>query len=167
MDILLLRHGHAGSKSTWRGDDSLRPLSPWGEQAASALVDLLSEFEPTRIVSSPLLRCRQTVEPLAAHLGIKIETTDKLLPDADKQAISLIRRLTKTKKNNVICVCTHGEVIEKIQKALGAKEAVSFGEEMARDKASFWILHSPHGRITSAEYVPPPPLVPFRSALSS
>jgi phosphohistidine phosphatase SixA len=166
MDILLLRHGHAGSKSTWHGNDSLRPLSAGGEAAASALVDVLSEFEPERIVSSPLLRCRQTVEPVAVHMGINIETNDKLLPDSDKQAISLIRRLAKTTKSNVIVVCTHGEVIEKIQKALGAKEAISFGDDMARDKASIWVLRTTDGRITSAEYVPPPPVVLLRSELS-
>ena len=63
--ILLVRHGKAGSRSQWDGDDDERPLSSSGREQAEHLGAFLPLFGPERIVSAPPLRCRDTIAPLA------------------------------------------------------------------------------------------------------
>ena len=91
MRILLVRHGHAGSKHSWVGEDGLRPLSQRGRAEAEALVELLEPHAPGRIVSSPLIRCLQTVRPLAEALGLTVEQSDALRPGAGTAATTLAR----------------------------------------------------------------------------
>ncbi|MGZ4337099.1 MAG: SixA phosphatase family protein, partial [Gaiellaceae bacterium] len=59
-------------------DDGLRPLDERGRRQANELVDLLEQYEVTRLFSSPALRCVQTVEPFAQARGFDIEVRDEL-----------------------------------------------------------------------------------------
>lgn len=71
--LILLRHAHAKSRSNWDGDDLDRPLSKRGLREAAAVPDVVGAFGPTRILTSPAVRCRQTAEPLAEVLRIDVE----------------------------------------------------------------------------------------------
>jgi len=75
--IYLLRHGHstANAKSILAGRDFKVSLSPSGKKQAIAIESELRQKSFSRIYSSPLPRCIQTVEPLAAVLGKEIEIT--------------------------------------------------------------------------------------------
>lgn len=75
---LLVRHARAGSRNRWCGDDLLRPLDEGGLRRASELVELLAGYEITLIVSSPAMRCVQTVEPLALARGLVVEHWNEL-----------------------------------------------------------------------------------------
>jgi 8-oxo-(d)GTP phosphatase len=161
-DVLVVRHGHAGSKERWRGDDRSRPLSAHGRAEAAALVGMLEPLRPARIVSSPLLRCLQTVEPVAERLGLAIETTERLEPDAGAAAAALVLELARQRGPTV--VCTHGETIAVIQRELESQGALTFGPDPARDKGSVWVLHARRGRITAADYLAPAaPVQPGRA----
>ena len=72
MSLLLVRHAVAVSKHDWPSDDRLRPLNDKGFAQARALVDVLAGHRIEVIVSSPAVRCVQTVEPLAAALGLEV-----------------------------------------------------------------------------------------------
>jgi phosphohistidine phosphatase SixA len=76
--ILLVRHASAGDRYEWEGDDRLRALDERGRRQANQLVELLDQYEVTRLLSSPFLRCIQTVEPLAQARGFDIEIRDEL-----------------------------------------------------------------------------------------
>ncbi|MFI2281013.1 histidine phosphatase family protein [Nocardia beijingensis] len=54
--------------------DYERSLTAAGEQQAERLVTELAAVHPTAIFSSPFLRAVQTVQPLARHTGLPIET---------------------------------------------------------------------------------------------
>ncbi len=73
--IHMIRHGRPAS--TWGDADQDPGLDPTGaEQAravAQALLALPEAERPTRVVSSPLRRCRETAQPLADALGVAIE----------------------------------------------------------------------------------------------
>ena len=155
MDVLLVRHAHAGAKERWSGDDRLRPLSAAGRREALALVDLLSPYQPAQVISSPLLRCVQTVEPLASHLGVAVRTSDALMPRADRDAARLVRSLGAG--SVPVVVCTHGETIEALQRRLGRPGDVAFGPGGAHEKGSVWVLRWRHARLTRATYLPPGP----------
>ena len=66
----LVRHAHAGDKRAWLGPDAVRPLSTPGRREAHGLLTRLRDHPITRILSSPAVRCLQTVEPLARRRGL-------------------------------------------------------------------------------------------------
>ena len=107
MTSILLRHASAGDSSNWEGDDRLRPLDVRGRRQADELAALLPRFEVRRIVSSPYVRCVETVEPLAAALGLKVETDDRLAEGAGRSALELLRE-------DGTLGCTHGDVVEEL-----------------------------------------------------
>lgn len=92
--ILLIRHASAGDRSEWEGEDSLRPLDRRGRRQAAALVDLLADYDVDRVLSSPAVRCVQTVEPLAAARGLEVEVRDEVFEDRhEEEGAALLRAL--------------------------------------------------------------------------
>ncbi|QFY09370.1 hypothetical protein GBF35_24410 [Nonomuraea phyllanthi] len=73
----LVPHCSSVSRTGWVGDHDIRPLSDQGHQQADALVAALGT-DVDAIFSSPALRCRQTVEPLARAANRPIETLEEL-----------------------------------------------------------------------------------------
>ena len=79
----LIRHAKAKSRLAWEEPDELRPLTKRGRREAAAIAVRLGEEPLARLVSSPFVRCVQTLEPLAVALDLPIETTDLLAEGAD------------------------------------------------------------------------------------
>jgi phosphohistidine phosphatase SixA len=156
MLVLLVRHGHAGAKRQWHGDDGLRPLDAVGLGQAAGLVATLARFGPRRVVSSPLLRCVQTVTPLSEALSIPIERSQSLVPEAGTAA-TLLARTIATDEPGAIVLCTHGEVIHDIQAELARDEVSGFSEASSREKGSVWVLYRSDGLFTKVRYLPPTP----------
>jgi phosphohistidine phosphatase SixA len=150
--LLLVRHGHAGSKKKWRGDDRLRPLTPQGLAEAEALTLLLFRFAPSRIISSPYVRCVQTVTPLAHELGVRVERTKRLVPSAGDSAESFTRRVSRSDTGAVV-LCSHGEVISHLQEMLRRSAPDLFDESAQYEKGSVWILDRVDGRIVNSTYL--------------
>src|SRR3954469_967625 len=73
VPLLLVRHAKAGNRKSWDGVDRLRPLTDAGWAQGTALLDLLGESRPVRLLSSPYVRCVQTLEPLAEVCHKKVE----------------------------------------------------------------------------------------------
>ena len=153
MLVLLVRHGHAGAKRQWHGDDSFRPLDPLGLAQAAALVPLLTPFLPARILSSPFLRCVQTVTPLGDALSVPIERSPALVPEAG--GATLLARDVSIAAPGAIVLCTHGEVIHDMQAEIATDGLADFGPASPREKGSVWVLDRTGGRFTGARYLPP------------
>ncbi|MGV0652700.1 histidine phosphatase family protein [Mycolicibacterium thermoresistibile] len=81
MTVILLRHGRstANTSHTLAGRTAGVDLDEKGREQAAALVDRIGELPIRAIVRSPLLRCRRTVEPLAAALGLEPVVDDRLI----------------------------------------------------------------------------------------
>jgi probable phosphomutase (TIGR03848 family) len=73
MTVILLRHGRSTSNTaqTLAGRSEGVDLDEKGREQAQELVNRIGSLPIRAIVSSPLLRCRRTVEPLAATLGLE------------------------------------------------------------------------------------------------
>ena len=80
--MLIVRHGTAGSRSRFPGDDALRPLDKRGRAQAEALVPQLMAFGATDVYAADRVRCHQTVEPLAAELGVPIHSETALTEES-------------------------------------------------------------------------------------
>jgi broad specificity phosphatase PhoE len=60
-----------------------------------------------RILSSPYVRCVQTVEPLAEALGLEVQLDERLKEGEGGAAAELLR------EDGVVC-CTHGDIVEAL-----------------------------------------------------
>jgi phosphohistidine phosphatase SixA len=148
----LVRHGSAGSAEAWAGDDLLRPLDGRGRRQAVALVELVaaSGASVRRVWSSPYLRCRQTVAPLAASLGLEVETVPELAQGAAVGA-GLLGRLPAEDA----VLCSHGDVLPELLLQLCGGRVPGVGRPPRCEKGSVWVLSGPAGRPTAARHVPP------------
>ncbi|TSE01670.1 MSMEG_4193 family putative phosphomutase [Skermania sp. ID1734] len=79
MTVILLRHGVSTSNvaRTLAGRSEGVELTERGQEQARAVADRLAQLPITEIVSSPLLRCRQTVAPLAEKLSLELVVEDR------------------------------------------------------------------------------------------
>lgn len=80
MTVILLRHGVSTSNTghTLAGRSPGVALAERGREQAQGLVDRLGPLPIAQIVRSPLLRCEQTVAPLAEKLGLDPLVDDRL-----------------------------------------------------------------------------------------
>jgi 8-oxo-dGTP pyrophosphatase MutT (NUDIX family) len=150
--VLLLRHGQAGERSEWSGDDRLRPLDATGIAQAQAL-RVLAWFGPRRVFSADRVRCVQTVAPLADDLGVPVETEPALAEDAymakPERGLRRIREMARSRLRAV--VCSQGDVIPDLVHRMSAEDSLALGKVSAR-KGSVWALSSMDGRLVAAQY---------------
>ena len=148
--LLVVRHADAGDKRTWTGPDTLRPLSPSGQLQAEGLVFRLEDFSVERILSSPTLRCYQTVEPLARDRLLGIKTVPALgVDNTPAQLLALFWDLEL--RNSVLC--THGEGIGLLLTRL-------IGDALVEDpldwpKGSTWLLERINRRQVRGRFLGP------------
>jgi 8-oxo-dGTP diphosphatase len=154
--MLLIRHGHAGTKEGWAGDDRLRPLDSRGRRQATHLAAVAVSFEPTRLISSPYLRCLQTMEPIAAKTGLPdVEEEDALTPSAGERAVALVRELSISGPESRFVLCTHGEVIGEVLAVLASEDGVRLRRRLPGPKGCAWLLDFQKNKIATAQYIPP------------
>lgn len=155
MSLYLVRHAKAGERASWTGPDEARPLSKKGRRQSDALAARLSPLATGVLVSSPYVRCVQTLEPLAALLGgAEVQIDDRLAEE--NPASAAIELLDELEDGSVLC--SHGDVIPATIDAL-----VRRGLELRSDpdwrKASVWAIdRSRSGRYSRARAWPPPVL---------
>ena len=135
--ILLVRHGRAGKRGAGGGDDSLRPLDDKGRRQAAALADMLAAYPVTRVLTSPFVRCAQTVEPLARRLGIAAEERGEL---AEGTPPGPVRDLLASLDGATAVVCTHGDIIAEL-----------IGPGREAKKGSVWVLEG--AQLDPVEYL--------------
>lgn len=79
MKIYFLRHGLAGARSEWKGEDASRPLTGEGKEKIARTAATIAKLDLGLdvIVTSPLARAYQTAEIVARKLNL----LDKLVKD--------------------------------------------------------------------------------------
>jgi 8-oxo-dGTP diphosphatase len=151
LTVYLVRHAKAGSRKAWSGDDQLRPLSKRGRTQARAVAKGLAGEGITRIVSSPFVRCRETVEPLAQRVDVPVELSDAL---AEGALLADSLRLVEKLAGDTAALCSHGDVLGNLLNHF-ASTGVALDDHRL-EKASVWVLDVVDGEVRSARYVPPP-----------
>src|ERR1700676_1190153 len=101
MDLLIVRHAIAFERDRhrWR-DDGARPLSPAGIRRARKAAAGLKEFTkaPDRVLTSPLVRARQTAQILTDIAGWpQAEEAPELSPGGAAQAVLTLLRQDRSK----------------------------------------------------------------------
>ncbi len=92
MDLYIVRHAWAGryGDPAWP-EDRLRPLTKEGKQRFAQMAQKLvaAGMLPELVITSPLVRCRETAEVLAEAIGPKPKVTahQALEPNSDLPAL--------------------------------------------------------------------------------
>jgi phosphohistidine phosphatase SixA len=136
--LWVIRHASAGDKRRWTGTDDERPLDDTGGHQARTLARLLTGQAPARLRSSPSLRCRQTLAPLATRLGLTVTSCPELAVGGHPGG--LLTFLADTAVPGEI-VCTHGELLDPALEQLRRGGATIVGDaEALRARAAVWHL---------------------------
>ncbi|MGN9840697.1 NUDIX hydrolase [Nonomuraea sp. H19] len=138
VPLVLVRHGSAGSRNEWDGDDALRPLDTDGASQAANLATVLPAYRPELLMSSPSARCVQTLEPYGGEIR-----TEPLLSEESQDAHktpALVRDITVP-----AAVCSHGKVLPDLIHALS-------GEDVQLHKGAFAVLHKAGEHVVSIEH---------------
>jgi broad specificity phosphatase PhoE len=154
VTIYLIRHAKAGDRDTWRDDDRLRPLSGRGHRQARLLVDLLHDATFDRVLSSPFVRCMETVVPIAGGRGLPVEPVEALAEGA-----RLDDTLALVRKHSIpgAILCMHGDVMPMLLDHF-ASAGIDIADNRQWPKACTWVLDTDNtGDVVRAKYLPPPP----------
>ncbi|WP_127497385.1 NUDIX hydrolase [Actinoplanes solisilvae] len=142
--VVLVRHAHAGERKKWTGNDALRPIDPTGEQEAERFAALCGPIGPERLFAATPLRCKQTLEPLAATLGgapIVVDGAFAEPADADeapaKAKLSAERLLDLRDGGGVPAICSQGKIIPHLLATLLDEDDA---EPYKTAKGDSWLL---------------------------
>lgn len=147
--LYLVRHAEALSAGA--EPDHLRPLTEAGWRQARALAWLLVDEPVGRLLSSPALRCRQTLVPLALDRGLGIEPHPSL---AEGSPLTNALRLLQQVAHLPAVLCSHADVIQELILHLDGLGVVL--DEPQWPKGSTWIIDMAAGAPVRALYLPPP-----------
>jgi phosphohistidine phosphatase len=86
MQLYLVRHAEAAGGEP----DELRPLTPAGREQARSLGERLrdSGVRPDAILTSPLLRARETGALIGRELGVEPVADERLAPGATAETVT-------------------------------------------------------------------------------
>lgn len=120
--LVIVRHGRATRRGTWKGPDDERPLTTVGRMQARSLIPVLSAYGVTRVVSSDSLRCLHTVNPYARDHVLAIEAMPGLneVDSTPVTVATILNSLLAGKENAVLC--THRPVLPQILSDVGISE---------------------------------------------
>jgi phosphohistidine phosphatase SixA len=150
--LYLVRHAKAGERRVWQGDDIDRPLSKKGWKQAELLSERLAKFDPELLISSPYVRCVQTLEPLARRLDRPVRIEQRL---CESEPVAPVLDLLAEVSANTI-MCSHGDIIPATLEAL-RRTGTKLRTPADWRKASVWVLkRNKRGAIVQATVWPPP-----------
>ncbi len=120
--LILLRHAKAKSQLSWKLDNTLRPLEPRGKAQLTYINQLLRSFAATWLISSPAVRCTQTLDAYAAEEDLRLDV--ERLVDVSGSETTAIADYAQELAHEVVgthtptVVCTHRSIFPVLLKAL-------------------------------------------------
>ena len=118
--LVIVRHAEAASGEP----DELRPLTAAGRDTARVLGQRLADegLVPDAVLTSPLLRARETAQELARPAGLEPEPDERLAPGATAEAV----RAAAEERGQTVVVVGHQPDCSRIAAALGGGEEPAF-----------------------------------------
>ncbi|CDP83639.1 MULTISPECIES: NUDIX hydrolase [Mycolicibacterium] len=152
--VIIVRHGTAGRRSRFKGDDRKRPLDKLGRAQAEALVAQLLAFGATTLYAADRLRCHQTLEPLGQELGVDIHNEPALTEEAyaDDHKTARHRLIDIAARAGTPVICSQGKVIPGLISWWCERDGVRPSTTGNR-KGSSWVLSLVDGRLVAADHM--------------
>lgn len=154
MNVYILRHAKADFSS--KGEDP--PVSEQGEKQAVQVLKVAKDnwgFAPTVVVSSPILRARQTMDIMKKSMGggFRVVVDECLNPDAKTEDV--LSFLSKLKKDDDVVLISHMPLIfellydfiggrGEVELLNGSIAAIEFNGRAASGKGKLaWLVQPP------------------------
>lgn len=155
--LLLVRHAKAGSRAEWDGADEDRPLSRSGRKQVPLVGRLAEVCGGDRVHSAPLVRCVDTVAPIATGLGVPVVPEELLTEKAyvGSEDLAVRRVLDLVAEGGTPVVCSQGGVIPDLVRRLVTAPGV-LGRHVESKKGSVWALFFADGTVRAADYIRTP-----------
>ena len=140
---LLVRHGSAGDRATWPGDDRERPLDESGHAQAEALVPMLDAYDIRRVLSADVLRCLETVGPFAAlhHVPVESEPLVSETGTLSNPDAAVERLLAIVGAGDATAICSQGKAIPQLLTGVCRGLGYLVPQDTHTRKGGFWVLH--------------------------
>ena len=130
--FIVLRHATATPRDSWNGEDGKRPLTAFGALQAKALVDTLSAYRPSNLISSPWTRCLTTLEPYAKKRRHAVTVRSQLSELGNKKGPrrtkNVVDDLVETDESVVLC--SHRPALPTILETLAGYAKNGFAKEI-------------------------------------
>jgi 8-oxo-(d)GTP phosphatase len=145
---VLVRHGSAGERASWAGDDRERPLDDVGDDQADALVPLLAAYGIRRVLSADVLRCMETIGPYASFARLSVES-EPLVSEAGyaQQPDLALERLLEIMGSGVpSALCSQGKTLPALLSDACTTLKATPPEDPSVRKGGLAVVHLHHGR---------------------
>ena len=130
--LILLRHAEATPRDEWPGEEAKRPLLSEGKSQAKRLIPVLDAYAPKRLVTSPWMRCYQTVEPYSKKKKRTLilrsqltELSNALSPRKTRHAVEDIFDTTKS-----ALLCSHRPALPTIVETLATRANAEIKDDL-------------------------------------
>ncbi len=123
--VIVVRHSAARPRDAWPRADAERPLVAAGRRQANAVGELLRCWRPEYLLSSPWLRCLETLAPYAGPEGLRVRTKGGLTESGYRRNPDRARRHLDRliQRGRPAALCTHRPVLVGLLAALAEAEA--------------------------------------------
>jgi phosphohistidine phosphatase len=120
VQLVIVRHAEAAAGEP----DELRPLTAEGRETARALGQRLDSegIRPDAVLTSPLLRARETAQELARPAGLEAEPDERLAPGATAAGV----RSAAQERGETVVVVGHQPDCSRIAAELTGGEEPPF-----------------------------------------
>lgn len=122
--VVIARHGRARKRSAWKGGEDDRPLTNPGHGQARAIVPVLAAYGAEELITSPWVRCHDTLVPYAEASGLDLLGAPQLTEHAAKKDPAGVRSLVGdllSIRDDPTVLCTHRPVLPVILSAVERK----------------------------------------------
>lgn len=141
--MIVLRHALARTRTGWKSDDEERPLTKPGEVQAKKLEPLLAAYGVRRVITSPALRCADTVDTYAKSVKTFLEVDDRLAEQTKARNVQLSVASALARKAPLV-LCTHRPTLPYIFGALRL-------EPIELPPGEGLVIHHRKGKIVATE----------------
>jgi 8-oxo-dGTP diphosphatase len=141
--LVIVRHGSAGDRAGWDGDDRLRPLDEIGEEQTRVMTGVLAGYDIKAVHSADVSRCVDTVAPFAAAIGVDVVEEPAMSeigfdPD-DLQGVDRVIELAASGVPTV--VSSQRPVIPGLVAGVLTALGGAVPPDLSTRKGGFWVLH--------------------------
>jgi phosphohistidine phosphatase SixA/8-oxo-dGTP pyrophosphatase MutT (NUDIX family) len=141
--VIILRHAQARTRNGWKSDDLERPLTKPGEAQSKKLAPLLRAYGVRGILTSPAVRCAQTVDAYARSVKALMEVDDRLTEETKPRAVERSIATVLDRKGPIV-VCSHRPTLPWIFATLRVES-----RELAQGEGV--VIHHRRGRVVAVE----------------
>ena len=136
--VLIVRHSAARPRDAWPRPDAERPLVAAGRRQANAVGALLRCWRPEYLLSSPWLRCLETMAPYAGPAGLRVRTKGGLSESGYRRNPDRARRYLDRliQRGRPAALCTHRPVLVGLLPALARAQRPQTATQGAPEPAS-------------------------------